>query len=257
MATVSNLLSIMKKAEKPEIMEEEGEDFVAHILAPSNEVLRMVQHYKNVLELQMLSNFDKDTFEKTVAEFVENRVKHVKLHPLFPRVEGNEALQDLLCQKLEEKIKGELDLLYTQKAPFGSYLAIKHLLPESYETLAGEEIFLSNIRAPALERRHDAVLREYKKAKVDIASHKKNAFYSMYNRAVSSRQYDEIVPKVGYKRPVPVTDPRVACIQQLFNALREPLRKEKQVGDSWDPIKDAPTVPEDNLEKQSLYFSTQ
>ena len=250
LSTITNLLSIMKEPTKSEVVKSEDTNLVEHILSPSNEILRMIQYYKNVLEIQMLSNDNAINFDKTVTEFIEHRANYVKLHPYYPQIEADESLKELFWNQFGIKIKEELEILHSQSAPFGSYLAIKHLLPESYEGFANEEWFLNSLKAPAMRRRRDPVILEYKKMKKNIDRKRTGVFFSIYDRAVSSWYFDAVVPKVGYKKPKPNIDPRVADLQTQLRYLQEPLRAEKRVGDSWNPKRDSPSVPKDDLEKK-------
>ena len=244
--SIENILSAMKAPNDSKPERPGADDLVNHIIKPSNEVEQMIRYYKNIIEMKLLSNSNKKDFHDIIEKYVDNRVKFVRLHPLFSQVENYDLLRQELCNKLEEQIKKELDLLYTQDVPFGYKLALKHLLPESYEAYKNEEDFLATIHAPDIKRRENAILEEYKKWGKDL----NNSYISnsMYERAIAIDFYDSIVPKLDYKEVTTNANLDMTYYQQEIDYLHDPFHKEKQLGNLWNPNKDVPSIPEDDTE---------
>ncbi len=256
-STISNILSTMKKPEIPATEDDAlslaGDEIVAHILKPTNEVTRMIQFYRNRLELELISNYNPESLQKLIAEFAENRVKFVRLHPLFGEIEKSATLKDLLCRQLEQAIKEELDLLYTQATPFGYHLALKHILPDAYTGFQDEDQFLDRIQQVDFWKKWKETHRNYNT--IGEGAKLKRIYQSTYTQLINNKFYEWMVPKRGAYEEVEEIAPETVEKYAQAQYLKKPLKDEKVIGDSWDPVKDAPEIP-DKFDELSEFFLT-
>jgi len=239
----------MKKPEQPKNEEEsllkEGDALISYILQPTNEIKRMIQYYRNKLELEMLAKADNKIITNIIEDFAENRVKYVRLHPLMKKITTPE-LKEMLCKNLEIKIKEELNLLYSQEAPFGFRLAIKHYLPEQISGYDDEDDFIDNLRHADYENELPKVKKEF--AQINKENEISSIEKSAWQRSINKAHYNEYVKKIGEAPMMQKT------IFEEKKSIRSDLRREKELGDSWNPKKDAPIIPENSDKFDELYF---
>ena len=163
--TVLNLVAALNKPDLPQNEMDPfvvDSDVVGQILGSHRAVDKMAKYYRNKLEIAMLSDVKKENIDRIISDYAANRVKYIRLHPLFPEIEKDEKLRNDLCEQLEERIKSEIGLLYRQAAPFGYTLVMKHFLPDIIDNFEEEDIFLNSTFPTDFHGAYEEAALEYK-----------------------------------------------------------------------------------------------
>lgn len=118
---------------------------IEEILWRNMEIEKMIQYYRNKIEIQMLVQIDKKETEKIIKEFTSNRLKFIKLHPLFREVAENQSLRSELLNEIEKQIQTEIGLLNVQPNPDFSQVMESQIGPNFITEYDKEDLFMHSL----------------------------------------------------------------------------------------------------------------
>ncbi len=270
--TVDKVLDALSAPDLPAVEETphelEGDELVQFILRPTSQIEKMARHYGNRLEMELLANWNSGKVKRIISDYAANRVKYVRLHPLFGKVEGNEELRNKLCTELEKVLKSELNLLGEQAAPFGIDLVTKYILPERIHEFSEEDERYENLKVANWSEYMRRATRAYKYVELDYKYKHKRIVNSALGKMAANAGKNPFVPVLKDGKPVYEKDDKTfknAPGGNLTETLaawkhhvesKEPLRRERDEGDEWDPARDAPIVPEDRMDLLYLPYGS-